>query len=808
MSSTQRPGTPGSQPSRLHLAIQGILLASALTLSGPVHAESINDHASIKRSYHIGGGSLSQALRQFATSSGLLFSAEATLTDGKTTSGLDGEYTVEEGFRKLLAGSGLTYSFTGEDSVAIKPVDSGSNAASTMPAVTVLGKAVYDSTDPFNKAYSIHDASTATKTDTPLMETPVNIQVIPKAVLNDKQVIQMSEAVKYVSGVVTSSGSGGLSDDIWLRGFRSSTYFRNGFRIDNQYSSIGTRQMANIERIEIMKGPASILYGRMEPGGMVNVVTKQPLATPYYSLQQQFGSWDLFRTTVDATGPINADKSLLCRFNASFESSGSYRELVNNERTFLAPVITWHLSPRTQATLELEYRHDNLNYDPMVWPYVNGQFINMPKSRNLMERSPNPVEEKLVGINWSHEFNDNWSVRHRFNANLMDRTDAAVLPNSFELTNDNTLDRIFYTGPQHQNTYYTTLDLSGNFDTYGLNHTLIVGGDYYRIDNSGAFLNSTSFPSVNIYNPVHTSSLAYDPATYSPYDNSTDYFGIYGQDQITLPFGVHIMGGLRYQYVKQKDNILNQGLTADDAVTPRVGVLWQPKDWLSLYGNYVENFGVSNAQSVSLKPLPPESAQQWEVGAKTEFFGGRLSATLAYFDLTKQNVATTDPTNPLFSVATGEVRSRGPEIDIRGEIMPGMNLIATYANLDTLVIKDNGGRQGMRPYAVPRNMGSLWATYDFQQGALEGLKLGGGVSLRDSSVDFTNVYSNAGYATVDLLAGYSWKVGRSKISAQLNINNLLDKEYLQDVSFTPAGPGTRVTIGTPRSFLGSLKLEF
>lgn len=355
------------------------------------------------------------------------------------------------------------------------------------------------------------------------------------------------------------------------------------------------------------------------------------------------------------------------------------------------------------------------------------------------------------------------------------------------------------------NTFYTTTDLTGHFDTLGLKHTLLLGGDYYKTDNYGIFYNGTPLPAIDVYNPVHTGSIT--PTSSNPFSNSTDFYGIYAQDQIKLPHNIHVMGGLRYQGIDQKDKLAHITTPNVHAVTPRVGILWQPQKWLSLYGNYVENFGATNGQKADGSMLPPESAQQWEGGLKTEFFDGRLSSTLSYFDLTKQNVATTDLTNPLYSIAIGEVRSRGPEVDIKGEILPGWNAIATYANLDVRVTKDNSGLEGNRMYGVPRNMGSLWNTYDFQQATLKGLKVGGGLTLRDSSTNPSNTYNVPSYTTVDLMAAYSLKLNKSKISFQLNVNNLLDKNYFQAMT-SDLNASSRVTIGTPRSLMGSVKIEF
>jgi iron complex outermembrane receptor protein len=288
------------------------------------------------------------------------------------------------------------------------------------------------------------------------------------------------------------------------------------------------------------------------------------------------------------------------------------------------------------------------------------------------------------------------------------------------------------------------------------------------------------------------------------------------------------MGGLRYQYVHSTSGfgLLNDVFTpdpaqTDDAVTPRVGLLWNPQSWVSLYSNYAENFGAnSGLLALGNKLLPPESAQQWEVGAKTEFFDGRLRATLAYYDITKQNVATTDTAHPVecnggpCSIAIGEVRSQGPELDIQGELLPGWNLIATYANQDVRVTKSNNGDVGNRLQFVPRNVGSVWTTYEVQQGPLDGFKIGGGVNMQDGVVNADNTFKSPGYALVGLMTGYSFKAGKSRITAQLNVNNLLDKTYFTNA--TPYGPTDVAPLGslalgtfsTPRTFMGSINIQY
>lgn len=811
MSSTRRLGTTGLQPSRLHLAIQGILLASALTVSGPVHAESINDHAGIKRSYHIGGGSLSQALRQFATSSGLLFSAEATLTDGKTTNGLEGEYTVEEGFRKLLAGSGLTYSFTGEDSVAIKPVDSGSNAASTMPAVTVLGKADYDSTDPYNPYYSLPIASSATKTDTPIMETPYSIQVVPKQVLEDIQGIRPNDALDYVSGVYRSGGSGEFLESSNRRGFDNYPQgdYRDGMPYPVANYVIGGRDLASTERVEVLKGPASLLYGLTNPGGMVNYVTKKPLSNPYYSLQQQFGSFDLYRTTVDATGPINDDKSLLYRFNLAYKSANSFRDFVNSERTFLAPVITWNISPKTQVNFEMEYDTGHVVYDRGI-PAIGDRPANLPRERFTSNPYPYKYERTMLGVNWSHAFNENWKLSHRFNAQWIGQNGVASDTDGIVSANG-TMDRfglLQYQNPGQQPIYYNSVNLTGNFKTFGFGHTLLLGGDHYRtsISTTQAFI----VDSINIFDPQYPdlASARGNPTDYIKYSAIQDWFGLYLQDQIKLPYNVQILGGFRYDSTESSSN--SNGSEShkprQDSLVPRGGIVWQPIPEFSVYGSYTENFSGVNGTGFGGKFLDPAGAQQWELGLKTELFDKKFLATLAWFDLTKQNVAVSDPLHPGFSIAIGEARSAGLELDLKGEILPGWNLIGAYAYTpDASVTVGSAGQLGRRFQGVPLHGGSIFTTYELQSGVLQGLKFGGGVIARGAR-NTNNDSSTAilpGYATVNLLSSYGWNVGKSHLTAQLNVNNLLDKTY-----YPASQDRSDIEVGMPRNFMGSIRVEY
>jgi iron complex outermembrane receptor protein len=840
--------------------------------------------------FDIPAQSLTGALIRFSATTGLQVLYEGDIASQIKSPELKGHFTSEDALQKLLLGSGLNYRFSNSKTITLEksatPAASQINQVgpTTLPKVNVVGNAVYDVTDPYNENYVIPNATAGTKTDTPIMETPLNVQVVSKQVMKDQQVITLADSLKNVSGVVVNSqGStgdptvmGGTQSDITLRGFVSSTFFRNGFRLQQ-----GSRAMANVESVEVLKGPAAILYGLVEPGGMVNVTTKQPQATPYYAFNQQFGTYDTYRTTVDATGPVAGNQDVLYRMNMSYQNSGSWQDFVGTEDLFLAPVLKWNISPKTQATFEFEYNRQHLGVGSATNPYIGGQLFKVPISTNYAEYSPVNTETFFGSMNWSHQFNDDWTIKNRFSANQQSDNAPHYTVPVYTISSDaypllSGTPTAPYTGyaiirentsyATQYNTYSTNLDLTGHFDTFGLKHTLLLGGDYYRInrDNIASNKNCTtcplgSFSIIDPYNPVHPGTIVDIPngGTFGSHPQ-TDQYGLYGQDQIKLPFNVHVTGGIRYQYLHQYSKstsaygntplpgTVTTTAMSQDAVTPRVGILWHPQNWVSLYANYAESFGANSGLVYNgpgeITPIAPTSATQYEGGIKTEFFDGRLRATLAYYELTKTNIATgdtnLDPTTHLLhdcgtgagscSLAIGAVRSRGPELDIQGEILPGWNAIATWANVDIIVAKTNANNDplgsinvGDRMLNVPRNTASFWSTYELQDTDFKGLKFGGGVTVRDGQLGQggTDLSGNVlpaiktpGYATLGLMTAYSRSIGKSKVTLQLNIDNLLDKRYYTATYGSTNDPlgiyMAGATYGAPRTAMGSISIQY
>lgn len=763
---------------------------------------------------NIASQDLPGALHSLSSQTGIQLLFVAENMQGFRTPSLNGPMSAEEALTRLLQGTLHTFEESGAGTYVVKTAVAETELM--MPEVKVTGQVNPDS--PYSTQYKVPNASTATKTNTPIMEIPLSIQVVPKSVLNDQQAFRLEDALKNVSGVFPQQGFG-LVESFNIRGFETFDYYRDGVRFQSAQTQSGSRETANIERIEVLKGPASFVFGRVEPGGLINLVTKKPQVTPYYSVQQQFGAFNTFRTTADATGGLNGDNTLLYRLNFAYEDRGSFRQFVDNNHFFLAPVLQWRISDRTQVTVEMEYKTGNSTPDFGV-PAIGNRPANLPVRRNLGESfMSNKFEEIQAGFNWSHAFSDQWEIKHRFNLQYTDQDDNSVLPSGLQ-TDNRTLDRFFAGFRDNKNdTYSTSLDLTGSFDTFGIKHTVLMGGDYFRFDKTLTSIANFNFPSINIFNPVRGGSTFRDPTSDINVDRSEEWFGLYFQDQMELPHNIHLLAGFRYDNAKANiNNTFQDTSTAfqnglkDDRISPRVGILWQPIKQLSFYGNYVENFGVPNVFPTGLggQPLKAETAQQWEAGVKTEFFDGRFNATVAWFQLTKQNAATGHPDPALagqgFSVQTGEAQNEGIELDISGELLPGWNIIANYAYTDSEITRANDITQGNSLPNVPKHAGNIWSTYTFQNEMLSGLRIGGGVTLRGKREgNRENNFQMPGYTLVNLMTSYAMKVGKTRVTAQLNVNNLFDIDYFpSSIGF---GRG-RIVVGTPRVFLGSIRVEY
>jgi iron complex outermembrane receptor protein len=646
-------------------------------------------------------------------------------------------------------------------------------------------------------AYRVKEATTATKTDTPLRDTPQSVQVIDRQVIEDRQILRLSEVADNVSGVQYSSGYGGLSSaDYYIRGFSTSGSLRNGFR---DFGFISSRDVANIERIEFLKGPASVLYGLLEPGGTVNTITKQPLPYSYYSGDMTFGSFSLYRPTVDLSGPLNASKSLLYRFNLAYEYADSFRDFTDNESIFVAPVLTWRIGPRTTLTTELEYQNYQYTFDRTFRP--EPEFLRLPVSRFLGEKlNDATLNSGSARYNFVHQFSDQWTFRQGFLALISNIDQIAANPGSLQ-ADRRTLNRNVRQTNEDSENFGLQNELYGKFSTGPVQHNALLGLEFARYNFSYHFFGATIAP-IDIFNPVYGAV----PGPLSPSfaeEYGTDSLGLYWQDQIDLRPDLHILGGGRFDWASSeyRDLLTGEKYTdvSDFAFSPRVGIVYQPIYPTSLYFSWSNSFnpqifGLSRTGAV----FEPEEGEQFEFGVKQELLEERLWATLAFYRITKTNVLTTDPEDPDFSIQTGEQRSEGIEFDITGRLLPGWNVIASYAYTDARITEDNDLRVGSRLAAIPEQSFSFWHTYEIQTGALQGLGAGMGLyyaSEREATLP--NTMDIPSYWRTDASLFYRWQ--RWKV--QLNIKNLFDKKYYHSQGFF-------IIPQAPLNVLGTMEVEF
>ncbi|MDF5706904.1 MAG: TonB-dependent siderophore receptor [Nostoc sp. S4] len=657
--------------------------------------------------------------------------------------------------------------------------------------------------------YRAQDASTATKTDTPLRDIPASIQVIPRQIIEDRAVTQVNQALQNVSGV-NASVYQGVTEQINIRGFDTGSYFKNGSANPFQYDLVTTD---NLDRIEVLKGPAGVLFGQGSPGGIVNLVTKKPLNEPYYNVSFSAGSFGLYRPSLDISGPLNADKTLLYRFIGSYEQSLSFRDGVNRESYFLTPTVQWNISPATKLTAEFEFIDADTSVDQGI-PSIGRKVAAIPTSHYFSETDgisepfgKNSVRKYNLTTTLDHQLSQNWSVRNTFFAKWFN---LGRLYPIFAGLNETTgeLTRRTYAGEGLYRSYFNNLDILGNFKTGSIEHKLLAGFEYGKEINTDlkfAVGAGGSYPSINIFNPIRSPdrySLDTLTITNNRDENNTTY-GFYLQDQIAFTDNLKLLLGGRFDsFERNQFNRLNSTPTEANfsAFSPRVGIVYQPLQPVSLYASFTKGFEPSYATLASGDIPPPQKSTQYEVGTKLDF--GKFSGTLAFYDITETNIPTADPNNSAFDILTGEVKSRGIELDVSGEILPGLNIIAAYGYNDAFVSSDNSTPVGNRFANAPRHTASLWTTYQLQRGDLKGLGFGLGVYyVGDRAGDLANSYVIPSYLRFDSSIFYrrdNWRV-------QLNFRNLFDTEYYLG---SPNSDRLGVIPGAPFSVVGTISVQF
>ncbi len=690
----------------------------------------------------------------------------------------------------------------------------------SLPTVTVTGTP---------DDYRPPEGSTATRTDTPSLQTPQSIQVVPSAVIEDQNALTLSDAVRNVSGVQFDFGFNGSAQPlIILRGFPSvsmtamgpmsgsSTYYLDGSKVTGVPIN-----MANVQSVEVIKGPSSVLYGRAEPGGLVNVVTKPISSVSQFSFEQTLGQRGLSRTGIEASGSLNDDRTLRGRLAASYYTTDSIRDFVKDQLGAVTGSLAWIPDTRTSVTATLDYTDNRYRTDLGI-PAIGNRPADLPWSRQFND-SPTLSSAKTTSfkLEGSHQLSDVWTVKAKLLSLQSDTAEMDISPYRMDLSGGfgapdqvcpgtgNPLCRYyFYVRPD--GTYKLNqfnADATAKFDTGGLKHTLLIGFDTYRTSKTGTtYFEQTT--AVDIYNPNvgNTPPLNYAVAAPAEFDDRNRWTSVYVQDQVALGNGVFLTGALRHDRTSAVYAAPGTPPNEQSFTTPRLGAVWQFVPNQAVYVQYQDAVSANNGRdTVTGAALAAERAKQFEIGHKIELLDGRLSSTVALYQLTKRNrgASVFDPLSPTGTnvVTIGEARSRGLEWDVAGQVTNRLSIIGSYAYTDAVVTQDPT-YQGLQLANIARHTASLWARYAIDSQ----WTVGGGVFAQGQRQgDSGNTFQLPGYARVDAMLAYRFGLAGSKASLQFNVDNLFGKKY-----YTSSHQFVQdwIKLGTPRTAKVTLRMDF
>ncbi|EHJ93412.1 TonB-dependent siderophore receptor [Vreelandella boliviensis] len=789
------------------------LLASALAGGLPATAlaqQATGQGVAAQQTYSIEAGRLDTALNRFAVSAGIEIAFDATLTAGKQTSGIQGQYGVNDGLQRLLAGTGLRAVRRGDGSYQLeeRPTD--------VELSTVRVEADWmreTATGPVD-GYVATRSATGTKTDTPLNEVPQSISVITRDEVEARGAQSIGDTLSYTAGVIGhSNGLDPRRDFISIRGFGGTEYFfHDGLRLtgfNNQGRTVS--EPYGLERIEVLKGPSSVLYGQGGPGGIVNLVSKKPTDAPQGEVRVSAGSNDYHQVNTDVSGPLDEQGNLKYRFVGLLRDANAEIDYTKNDRTYLAPSLSWTPNDKTSLTLLAEYKEIDTIGSYIVLPRLgtldsnpNGQ---IPRSRYVGEPDTDNFEQNYFSVAslFEHELNDIVTIRQNtryreaetditniYAGQIMD--DLRTIPR-FGLARDEKIDAI-------------TTDSQIQFDvgSQGFDQKILVGVDWQRANNDLTYYSVQGLNSLDIFNPVYGTDAPEKSASASA-SQELEQTGVYLQDQIKINdrWAVTLAGRHDWSSQTNRDRVENtENKANDNEFTYRAGLAYIAENGLTPYISYSTSFLPIVGQGADGVTFEPETAQQYETGIKYLSNDGNFSITGSIFDLTRQNVTTADLDNPGFNQQTGEWRSRGLELEARASLPVGVDLVASYTYLDQEVTESNEDDLGKRPTGTPENMANLWANYQFNDGILNGLGLGAGVRYIGSSYyDSANENSLPSTTLFDASLNYDF----SRVDAsfdgwhvQINANNVTDKEYISDCGYF----GDSCKYGVGRNVIGTI----
>ncbi|CAB3845243.1 Ferrichrome outer membrane transporter/phage receptor [Achromobacter anxifer] len=770
--------------------------------------------ASAQRSYQIAAGPLADVLTQFARGAGVVLSFDPALVRGLRSEGLEGAYPVGAGFARILAGSGLQARAQSGNTWTLQPASAPGGDTTTLAPVTVSGLA--DSATGPTVGYVATVSASATKTDTPLIETPQSISIVTREQMTEQGAQTLNQVLRYTAGVATESRGATATrlDQFSVRGFSASTYL-DGLRVFGGRDALPQVDAYRLERVDVLKGPASVMYGQGGPGGVVNQVSKRPLEETLREVEVQVGNYDYRRANFDFGGPVDEDGKFLYRLVGSgYMSDGQVKD-TKERRYFVSPAFTWKPNADTSLTVLTNFQRD---------PDM-GSYGSVPSMRTLLS-APDGIRlpanyydgdanfEKSdrksysLGYVLDHRFNDTFKATQSLRwtrSEAQYRSIYGAMTNYYGYT-DNTY-------RYHQRASIATdadvgaltidNNLQARFNTGRFAHTALLGFDYQHVKTDTLAGYGTA-PALDVFNPDNHQHIPV-PAFSSDATSKQYQAGLYFQDQIKIDRLSVLLGG-RYDWSRTvgETTTIATGRVAPSSLNAekfsgRLGTIYNFDNGVAPYFSYSESFEPQSGTGWQNAPFKPIEGKQYEVGIKYQPPGSATLLSVAAFDIRRQNMTTTDP-DPTHicgtaggrcSIQAGELRTQGIELEAKTEPMRGLTLVAAYSLMDNEYSKAYPNASGLNlkgktPVGVPSQQASAWARYQLQEGPLAGVGVGGGVRYIGSSyVNEANTLKVPSVTLFDLMLDYD--LGRASPSLKgmqvaLNVQNLFDKEYIASCS--------------------------
>lgn len=637
------------------------------------------------------------------------------------------------------------------------------------------------------------------------MDLPQSLSVIGQGMIREQQAQRLSDVIKNVNGVYLSGTRGSVQESFSARGysFGTSNLFKNGARIN----AGAMPEMSSLEKVEILKGSAAILFGQVAPGGIVNMVTKEPKFTPGGELSLRTGSYDLYKPAVDLYGPLS--KFIAFRVNGMFESANSFRDNVSSERYYVNPSFLFKLGKKTEAVIEGDYLYHHFTPDFGIGSLDNTIIPDVPRSRFMgTSWQYNNTQQSTATATVKHKFSDAWKLNSSLSYQYYTRDYYAVERIQAAANGDWTrpLGKIL----TYENYYTAQANLVGNFNTGKMHHDLLGGLDadhYLTLNNDFSFssvagLPAGSYDKINILEPGKFVQRTDIPIATNirKREAPVNRFGIYVQDLMKITAKLNILAGARWSYIEtvgiDSTNVASgaktKGITkTDKAFSPRLGIVFKPTISTSFFASYANSFIVNTGQDVDGNALAPSIIGQYELGVKNEFLHGLLSLNLTLYRIRNNNLAQTAPflkdgtpnTNTNIKLLTGQTLSDGAEIDLASHPVKGLEITAGYSFNHARYTKapnsTGSNKAGETLVNNPKHTANMSAVYTFNGRLLKGLKLGASVFYTgnrlggwNNTINQPQAYSRLipvkGFTTIDISAGYSFK----KISVQAKVSNL------------------------------------